>query len=385
MRHGLRNGGMVALLIFLFLPWPAFAFVPRAGENIAFSQPLQDDLYIAGGTVTVTGTVDGDVTAAGGSVTVISRVSGALLVAGGTVEIGGSVGRSIRAAGGTVRLGATAGTDAVLVGGNVTVADTGRVGRDLVVGGGTVRITGTVGRNAFVGGRNVVLGGSVQGDVDVQADRLMVLSTARIAGRLRYAAGGSAEIQSGAQISGGIERVAAVRSGMREIAARRRSRFRWLWRLGEWLGLLAFGLVVFALLPRIPPGVLNEIRARFGASLLTGFVVLAAAPAAAIVLLISIVGIPLAVALGLLWLLTCYSGQLVAATWLGERVLRAVRGGSAPSVSWTLVVGVTILVILYAVPFVGWLVRLLAVMTGLGAIWLSVWRSTRSPSPSAAA
>ena len=384
MRHGLRNAAMVALLVFLFVPWPAYAFVPRAGENVAFSQAIQDDLYIAGGTVTVTGTVDGDVTAAGGTVTVIGRVSGALLVAGGTVEIGGSVGRSIRAAGGTVRLGATAGTDAVLAGGNVTVADTGRVGRDLVAGGGSVRITGTVGRNALVGGGNVVIGGSVQGDVDVQADRVVVLSTARIAGRLRYAAGGSAEIQSGAQISGGVERVAAVRPGMREISARQ-SRFRWLWRLGEWLGLLAFGLVVFALLPRIPGGVLNEIRARFGASLLTGFVVLAAAPAAAIVLLISIAGIPLAAALVLLWLLTCYSGQLVAATWLGERVLRAVRGGSAPSVSWTLVVGVTILVILYAVPFVGWLVRLLAVMTGLGAIWLAVWRSTRSPAPSAAA
>src|SRR5438132_12949442 len=279
MRHSLRNVGMVALLLFLFLPSPAFAFVPRAGENVAFSQTIQDDLYIAGGTVTVTGTVDGDVTAAGGTVTVMGRVSGALLAAGGTVEIGGAVSRSIRAAGGTVRLGATAGTDAVLAGGNVTVAETARIGRDLVVGGGTVRITGTVGRNALVGGGNVVVGGSVQGDVDVQADHVLVLSTARIAGRLRYAAGGPAEIQSGAQISGGIERVAAARPGMRESSARR-SRFRW-WRLGEWLGLLAFGLVVFALLPRIPGGALNEIRARFGASLLTGFVVLAAAPAAA--------------------------------------------------------------------------------------------------------
>src|SRR2546427_8423529 len=99
MRHGLRNAGMVTLLIFLFLPWPAFAFVPRAGENIAFSQPLQDDLYIAGGTVTVTGTVDGDVTAAGGTGTVIGRVSGALLVAGGTVEIGGGVRRRSPATG----------------------------------------------------------------------------------------------------------------------------------------------------------------------------------------------------------------------------------------------------------------------------------------------
>src|SRR2546425_5797493 len=100
MRHGLRNAGMVTLLIFLFLPWPAFAFVPRAGENIAFSQPLQDDLYIAGGTVTVTGTVDGDVTAAGGTVTGMGRGSGALLAAGGTLGSGGTFGPSFLARGG---------------------------------------------------------------------------------------------------------------------------------------------------------------------------------------------------------------------------------------------------------------------------------------------
>src|SRR2546422_1094583 len=93
MRHGLRNAAMVALLVFLFVPWPAYAFVPRAGENVASSQAIQDDLYIAGGTVTVTGTVDGDVTAAGGTVTGISRGGGAVLVAGGTVEIGGVGGR----------------------------------------------------------------------------------------------------------------------------------------------------------------------------------------------------------------------------------------------------------------------------------------------------
>src|SRR2546428_1158454 len=103
MRHSLRNVGMVALLLFLFLPSPTFAFVPRAGENVAFSQTIQDDLYIAGGTVTVTGTVDGDVTAAGGTVTGINPGKRAVLGAGGPAGIGGSVGPSHCAPGGAVR------------------------------------------------------------------------------------------------------------------------------------------------------------------------------------------------------------------------------------------------------------------------------------------
>src|SRR2546428_13144599 len=83
MRHGLRNVGIVALLLFLFLPSLAFAFVPRAGENVAFSQAIQDDLYIAGGAVTVTGTANGGVTAAGGAVTGLRRGTSRLLAAGG--------------------------------------------------------------------------------------------------------------------------------------------------------------------------------------------------------------------------------------------------------------------------------------------------------------
>src|SRR2546422_8889135 len=93
MRHGLRNAAMVALLVFLFVPWPAYAFVPRAGENVASSQAIQDDLYIAGGTVPGTGTVDGDVTAGGGTGPGIGRGGGALLVARGPPETGGFPGR----------------------------------------------------------------------------------------------------------------------------------------------------------------------------------------------------------------------------------------------------------------------------------------------------
>src|SRR2546428_3842518 len=146
MRHSLRNVGMVALLLFLFLPSPAFAFVPRAGENVAFSQTIQDDLYIAGGTVTVTGTVDGDVTAAGGTVTAMGRVSGALLVGGGTVEIGGSVGRSLRAAGGTVRLRGTARAPAGLARGQGTAPGNPPLRRPLLAPWGARPPTRAVGR-----------------------------------------------------------------------------------------------------------------------------------------------------------------------------------------------------------------------------------------------
>ncbi len=382
----MRKAGIVALVLLFSLPWPVSAFVPRAGETVTFSETIQDDLYIAGGTVTVTGAVDGDVSAAGGTVVLSGQVSGAVLAAGGNVEVGGRVGRSIRAAGGTVRVDSAAGTDAVLAGGTVTVAEAARIGRDLVVGAGNVRIGGAVGRDVYVGGGSVVIGGTIQGSVEVQADQLVVLPTARIAGRLRYAGDRAAEIQAGAQVSGGVERVPSMARPRARSVAPWRGRVSWVWRAGEWVWLLTLGLVGFALLPAVPRNVVGEIRARFGASLLAGFLVLVAAPVAILALLISVVGIPLAAAVTLLWLLTLYPGQLFAATWLGERVLGAIRRGATTSTSWALVAGITALVILYALPFVGWVFRLLAVLSGLGAIWLALWRATRNrrvPTPEA--
>lgn len=375
---------LLGFILAVSLTQPASAFVQRARENAASSEPIQDDLYIAGGTVTVTGTVDGDVVAAGGSVTLNSQVTGAILAAGGTIDIGGRVGRTIRAAGGTIRLDGSAGSDAVLAGGTVTVGRTGLVNRDLVIGGGNVQVGGAVGRNVLIGAGRVILAGTVHGDVDVQANRVIVLPTARISGRLRYAADQPAEVQPGAQVSDGVERVErvtpAVRQRLRE-APSGRLRIRWIWRVVEWGWLLALGLIIFALLPRVPVNIVNEIRTRVGASALTGFLVLVVAPGAAIALAITVLGIPLAAALTLLWLLTLYPSQLFTATWLGERILNAARKEAVSSVYWALIVGVTALAILYAIPFVGWVFRLVALLLGLGATWLALWRSTRSRPP----
>jgi cytoskeletal protein CcmA (bactofilin family) len=375
------RSGLLGFMLVILLAQSASAFVQRAGENTAFSETIQDDLYIAGRTVIVTGTVDGDVTAAGATVTLNAQVSGAILAAGGTVDIAGRVGRTIRAAGGTVRLDGSAGTDAVLAGGTVTIGRTGLISRDLVIGGGNVLIAGAVGRNVLIGAGRVMLGGTVHGDVEVQADRVVVLPTARISGRLRYAASQPAEVQPGAQVSDGVERVRpVVRPRIREVPAGR-PRVGWFWRVVEWGWLLALGLIIFALLPRIPVNVVNEIRTRIGASALTGFLVLVVAPGAAIALAITVLGIPTAAALTLLWLLTLYPSQLFTATWLGERVLNAARKDAVPSTYWALIVGVTILAILYAIPFVGWVFRLIALLLGLGATWLALWRSTRSRPP----
>src|SRR3972149_6243939 len=253
MKHALM---ILGSLLVLTAPIPALAFVPRAGQTVIFSESLEDDIYIAGGTVDVTGTVDGDVVAAGGTVTLSGPASGGILAAGGTVRITSAIGRSLRAAAGDLTVGSRINADAVLAGGSVTVDQASQVGRDLVAMGGSVRVLGSVFRNAFLNGGDVIIGGTIQGNVEVQADHVTLLPSARIQGQLRYSADRPAEIQSGAQVTGGIERTLRPTAPWRYY---RPFSFRFAGRVVEALWLLAIGVVALAVAPRGVPRVVERV------------------------------------------------------------------------------------------------------------------------------
>lgn len=95
-------------------------------------------------------------------------------------------------------------------------------------------------------------------------------------------------------------------------------------------------------------------------------------PAIVIALLgVTIVGIPLAVGLAVLWAFVAFLGYLVVGLWIGERILSRSRTATRPY--GAAVLGVLILMLLSWVP----LVSPLAVWFGLGAVSLTGWRVLR--------
>lgn len=351
---------------------PAVAFVSRTGSTVVVSQILKDDLYLAGGTVVTNVATDGDVVAAGGTLDLGGGATGGVLAAGGTVTVGGAVGRNLRAAGGTITVDAQISGDAVVAGGAVRVRPAARVGRDLVVGGGTVTLDGVVGRNALIGGGDVTIGGAIHGDAEIQASRIILLPTARIGGALRYSADAPIEVQAGAQVAGGTTQVQRAPRPRRTMVS---SGF-WFWRsVFELLALLILGFVTFAVAPGGATAVTREVGERFWRSLAVGFVLLVTVPAAAVLLMVTVVAIPLSAVAMLIYFATIYPSQLFVAAWLGRAIMarigRAPRGAAPPYGS--LVAGTLVLMILFAVPFAGWAIRLVAICCGFGALWVVLW------------
>ena len=136
------------------------------------------------------------------------------------------------------------------------------------------------------------------------------------------------------------------------------------------LGLVA-AAAVWALLF---PGLAERAQARLarapGASLVLGAAVLFVVPILMLVLLLTIIGAPLAFALLAAYGLVLLAGYLVVAGMLGDRLLH-VTAKAAPTRAQhllALAAAVVLLGLLAAVPVVGWLLTLLALMAGTGAL-----------------
>ena len=371
--------GAIILLI-LGIPAPALAFVPRGGDTVIISDPLQDDLYVGAQTIEIRAPIDGDVVAAGYRITISAPVTGAVLAAGATVDLESRVDRSVRAAGRRVTVAGTVGTDAVLAGATVRVLERAQIGRDLVALGGRIRHDGAVARGAFFNGGRVVIAGTISGNVEVTADTLIVAETARIGGRLTYSVRDNADIRQGAQISGGIERRVPPPARRRVVSPFGISGVRWLPAVVETVWLLVLGFVALAISARGVFAVADRIRRGFWISLLGGLVLAVLIPIAAVLLFITLLGIPLGGIALLLYAATLYPATIFTAAWLGERIVPPLRGsGPARAPYLTMLVGVIAVVALMALPIVGWIFRAAAVLVGFGALSAKVWAARSAP------
>lgn len=192
-------------------------------------------------------------------------------------------------------------------------------------------------------------------------DRVSVLPTAVIRGDFVVESPRPPEISPQAQILGTVRHEAAgARGGWTAWPGF------WMWLF---LGLFVLGAATFFVAPIWPREVGDMLRARPGASLLAGIVVLFVVPIAIVALAITMVGIPLAiVALGLYVALLLLSAAVVSYR-LGDFILS--RLGRAWMSRWLpLTVGVLALSLLMSLPNVGMFVALVAMTWGAGAIFL---------------
>jgi cytoskeletal protein CcmA (bactofilin family) len=342
---------------------PQFVYIPkgevingnlyRAGETVQVDGTVNGDVIVAGGVVKITGTVAGDVIAVGGRVYVTGPVQGNVRVAGGDVVLDGVVGKNVTVAGGTVVFGSNAsiGFEALAMGGTVDMD--GRVAKDARVAAGVFTLAGTVGQDAWISA----------------GERLVLHPTAVVDGNLNYSSSRAAEVLSGATIRGAVD--------YKQLATKHESRSPL--SVVAWIAIVIalkiaaiflLGLGLLWLAPKKLEKISQELTSNFAPMLGWGFVTAIAVPVAALILGLTVIGLPISIILMALYVAGMILSSALAAFWLGDTVLRRAtnRHWRGVNEKWALLLGSVLLVVVGAIPVVGWIATCVVTMAAFGAL-----------------
>ena len=263
---------------------------------------------------------------------------------------------------------AQAGDDQIVITGDVEVPRGETVG-DVIVVHGSVRIDGRVTGDIVAFDAPVRINGPVRGEVVAFAERIVIGPGGRVDGDVSYGDKDPVITVPGA-VGGKTEKLDFDEfiSPLGMFAA-------WiaLW-LAMSISTLLLGLALLWLAPRSLEAAREVARTSTGPAIGIGLAVFLGLPAVALLLMITLLGLPLGIAL-LLALLPIYAvAYATSAFMLGRAIVK-------PPTSRFLafLAGWGILRVIALVPGLGVLAWLAATVFGLGALGIALWRSRRDP------
>jgi hypothetical protein len=349
--------------------------VYAAGNFLNITDAIEDDLFLVGNQITVQAEVGGDLHAMGSNLTVNGNIADDVRIAGGNVTVNGTIGGDLLVAGGTVYIGPNAIIEGNLLMGGGEVRIEGIVRGNSRISGGDVVFLGTTTGTANIRGENVILSGTVGDSAIVAANTLTIDPTTTVGGDLSYLSrDGEKTIEANVagtttfdpslarkdrtrepQIAGGIP--AALLGAISLFA---------LFSAALSIGVFQFATKKFFI------DCATRLRSSPGMSLLWGLIYFLLTPIVILLMMITIIGIPLALAVTACYMISLLFAQVLTAmvlARLAEKQWATKKKPWHPVAIFFAALGMWILIkLLWVIPVLGWLIVVLTVFATYGAV-----------------
>ena len=359
-------GSKLLLLMLLGASGPAYA--QRAGDSVVVREALEEDLYAAGRVVQIAAALTGDAVIAGELLSVSAPVTGDVLAAGREITFASTVSDDVRAAGDTLRFEAGVGGHAAAAGRSLVIAESANILDRAWLAGETIRVLGTIGGPLWAAGQRVEILGGIDGDVTVYGRELVVGDSARIDGSLTVRTELEPVISESAQIGGRVIYLPMEGEPAFDGAG-----------LAMMLSLAAAAMLLFLIWPRLMEHAAATARGAPLTHLGTGALALVGVPILAMLLFVTVIGgwlgaglIAAYIALVLFGFVT---GLFVISDWALARWGRAGAGRLARI--GAIAAAALLLWALSFIPVLGGLAMLTLLLSGIGALALSLYRAWR--------
>ena len=325
-------------------------------EDARTTAEVNDDLYIAGNSVTVEHNVQDDLFGAANSVEVTGDVGQDIYAAGNSVRITGEVGDDVFAAGNSVRV-TTKRADDVFAAGNVVeiVSD---------------NIQGSV----YTAGQKITISGKINGSVQATGETVKVKSGSEIKGDLVTYGPNEPVIEEGVAIGGETKHVFDQAKKAAGVSTGKGLILGWVMSIAVWAVVALVGWYVG---PALVSHTIQNALQKSGKSLGFGFVWVIALIPVSILLMISMVGWPLAVigVLGSAAMLMV--ANAVSMIVVGVWVMQKIQKKETPITWQHVLIGTVVVKTVQIVPIIGWLISLVIWLLTAGALGMSLWEQLR--------
>ena len=313
-----------------------------ASNDIEIAGVLNGDLFCFSQNVIISGVVNGDVICAASSVVIDGKVNGSVRLLSSSTTINGSVG----------------GSSSILTE-NFVLGSKGYLANDSFISGTNVSINGNIARDISFASANVKITGVVDRDVSGTIDQLTLASSALIKGDVSIKSPNEIKSEPGSVVQGSTNRENIVQNnsmfGGLEITS----------ALYVFVSLLVVSMTLVFVIPKTLDSSYELSKKKPLKTALFGLVGTVALPFIILLLLVTIIGIPLAVIvlLGYL-LLISLSGPFVAYS-IGSLILKK-KNKSKRAVK--MLVGSIILLAAYLIPRLNIFVMMVVYIYGVGLV-----------------
>ena len=376
----MRFSRFVTLLLLTAVAQTAAAvqFVNTSRLRLAENEAWERELWVVTETAEVKGVVNNDLFVAGNTLRLDGHFKNDLwALARDRVDLGGSVADHARIGGKVVSVEGELQNEALFAAGTVRFGEHARLHGGASVYAEDFVQQGLVEGHLFVQALRATIGGRIAGDVDLTVEDLVIQPGTKITGNLVYTGTRELVLDPTVQIGGAkVLRKPPVAAATASTSLALQSAL--------YLAALLLGMPFVAFFPRFAGESVRSLRFAWWPSLLAGAVTMALLPLLIVFSLVTLIGIPLGLALAAAYTLFLLLSQVIVAIALGRLILRRTGSVGFGAALQTFVVGLFFLYLAALVPAVGLSLGFFVVMIGSGAMVVTLIAGQRAPRPAAA-
>lgn len=370
----------ILTLLILGTPVLADAATIRSNNTIEINKEeiISGNLYIAGGKVTVDGTVEGDLSIAAGDIFLNGTVQDDVVIFGGDINVSGIVNGDLRVVGGDINVSGQITGDLVLIGGHVNVLPEANVTGDIILAGGTITINDINSAHLRAIGANIKLKGNIEGDAAITTQRLDLEDGAKISGTLNYFSPHEFNEGKNVNLSGKVNFNKVNSLQENGVIQQALLSFLNFWILLRFITTLLLTFLLVYIFKVFSQKTAEYTIKSFFSSFIIGFLVTILMPIVVLISFISLILIPISLLLTLAYIFFFIISTAVSGIAVGALVKRAFSKEDVLEVTFaTAALGVVILTLLQFVPVVGEITRLIFFFAAFGAVWRQVYTQIR--------